>query len=450
MSMPPLLSENRRTIALAVPIMAGHVGQMLMGWADTIMIGHTGMVPLAACAFANTVLMSPFVFGFGVLSAVSVKASLGHGAGDPDSPGRALRAGCWLAAAIGLVVVGMMHLMSGSLHVFGQPPEVNSAAKTYLILCAWSVVPALVSTSAKNFSEALSRPWLPFWILLGAVLLNVFLNWLLIFGNLGFPKMGLDGAGLATLIARIAGAVVMVAYPFWDSRLRTAARGLWIRAATFREVKALAELGLPVGTMHLAEVSGFAMGSIMVGWLGVVPLAAHQIAITCAATTFMIPLGLSQAVSVRVGQARGAGNLVRCRPIIGGALMLAIAVMGLFALIFVFFGGPISSVFTSEPELIQLSTRLLLLAGFFQIFDGLQIVSSGALRGFEDVRVPMLIGFSAYWAVALPLCYLAGFVLKWGAVGVWLGFSAGLAFAAAALLTRLAIKMKRLGGFQPA
>jgi MATE family multidrug resistance protein len=140
--------------------------------------------------------------------------------------------------------------------------------------------------------------------------------------------------------------------------------------------------------------------------------------------------------------------LPRCRPIIGGALLLAIAVMGFFALIFIFFGGPISSIFTSEPELIQLSTSLLLLAGFFQIFDGLQIVSSGALRGFEDVRAPMLIGFSAYWAVALPLCYLAGFVLKWGAIGVWFGFSAGLAFAAAALLTRLATKIRKVSDLQ--
>jgi len=445
--MHPILSENRRTIALALPIMAGHVGQMLMGWADTIMIGHTGMVPLAACAFANTVLMAPFVFGFGVLSAVSVKASIGHGSGDPHRAGRALRAGCWLAVAIGLAVIGLMIVLSGSLHVFGQPPEVTSAAKTYLLLCAWSVLPALVSTSAKNFSEALSRPWLPFWIHMGAVLLNVLLNWLLIYGNLGFPKMGLEGAGWATLIARTVGAAVMVAYPFCDRRLKAAARGRWIESTLPREVKGLMILGLPVGTMHLAEISGFAMGSIMLGWLGVVPLAAHQIAITCAATTFMIPLGLSQAVSVRVGQARGAGELARCRPIIGGSLLLAIVVMGFFALIFIFAGKPIASIFTSEPELIQLSASLLFLAGFFQIFDGLQIVSSGALRGFEDVRVPMLIGFSAYWAVALPLCYFGGFVLQWGAIGVWLGFAAGLAFAAAALLTRLAIKLRQVGCF---
>jgi MATE family multidrug resistance protein len=446
--MSSAFSENRKTIALALPIAAGHVGQMLMGWADTIMLGHVGMVPLAASAFANTVLMSPFVFGFGILSAVSVRASIAHGAGNEKHAGTALRAGCWLGAIVGLAVSALMLAISPFLSVFGQPAEVNEAGATYLILCALSVAPALVSTSAKNFSEALSRPWIPFWILIGAVCLNVFLNWILIYGNLGAPAMGLEGAGLATLLARIVGAVVMVSYPLWDSRLRKAALGRWFSPRLIREMRALVSLGLPVGTMHLAEVSGFAMGSIMLGWIGVAPLAAHQIAITCAATTFMFPLGLSQAVSVRVGQARGSDQKFRCRPIAVGALTLSTLVMAGFACIFIFAGAPIAGIFTKDAQLITLTAQLLMVAGFFQIFDGLQVVSSGALRGFEDVRVPMLIGISAYWVVALPVCYLAAFTFQLGAIGVWLGFSAGLAFASFALISRLVIKL-RSPGYSP-
>lgn len=440
--MKPFVTELRPTVSLALPITAGHVGQMLMGWADTIMVGHLGVVPLAGSAFANTVLMVPFVFGFGLISAVAVRSSLGFGSGEPKKSGLSLRAGCWLAGGVGLLVVALIAALMGSLHVFGQPTEVNAAVKNYLLLCTLSVVPALISTSAKNFAEALSRPWIPFWILMTAVGLNVFLNWVFIYGNLGAPALGLDGAGLATLLARIFGAVAMVAYPLVSPSLSGPAQGSWFSPEIASEIRELVKLGLPVGTMHLAEVSGFSAGSIMLGWLGVTPLAAHQIAITCAATTFMFPLGLAQAVSVRVGQARGSMELHRCRPIVWGALLLSAGIMGIFAMVFIFCGHPIASIFTTDPELAALAAKLLLLAGFFQIFDGLQVVSSGALRGFEDVTVPMVIGASAYWAIALPISYYFAFFQNMGAVGVWIGFSAGLAFAAFALITRLVRRLR--------
>ena len=437
-----ILQENRRTLALASPIVAGHVGQMLIGLADTAMIGKVGMVPLAACAFANTLLMVPFVFGFGVVSAVSVRASIGHGADRPESSGRALRGGLWVAATIGVLVGALAFAILPFLAFFGQRPEVNDAAGTYLMLCALSVTPALIATSSKNFCEALSRPWPPFWILLGSVFLNVFLNWILIYGNLGAPAMGLEGAGWATLFSRIAGAAAMLCYPHISRRLSSTARGPLSPLALQGEIKALVALGLPVGTMHLAEVSGFAVGSLMMGWLSVEALAAHQIAITCIATTFMVPLGLSQAVSVRVGQARGGGRTERCSPIILGGLGIAVAVMSLAAVAFIFAGPVIAGFFTTDSVLIPLAARLLLIAGFFQIIDGLQIVSSGALRGFEDVKIPMLVGIAAYWVVALPFCYALAFSLGFGAPGVWIGFSVGLAVAATALLLRVRNRLR--------
>jgi multidrug resistance protein, MATE family len=436
------LNENRRTLALASPIVAGHVGQMLMGWADTIMIGRVGVVPLAACAFANTVLMVPFVFGFGVLSAVSVRGALGYGRGTHAAAGDTFRAGLLVAAGVGLGVAALVYSLLGILPVFGQKPEVNAAAGPYLMLCGLSVVPALVSTSAKNFSEAFSRPWVPFWILLGSVLLNVFLNWVLIFGNLGAPALGLEGAGWATLFARLCGAVVMIAYPVLSARMRSSVRGAWVVPALRGEAGALLALGLPVGALHLAEVGGFALGSLMMGWIGVDALAAHQIAITCAATTFMVPLGLSQALGVRVGQARGAGDPSRCAPIVWGGLGLALAVMSASAIVLVFAAGPIARVFTNDPNLIPLSIHLLVIAGFFQIFDGVQIVSSGALRGFEDVKFALGAGILAWWFVALPVCWVLGFAAGLGATGVWLGFCAGLVVAAGTLLGRLVWRLR--------
>ncbi len=438
------LSENRRTLALAAPIVAGFVGQMLMGLADTVMVGRLGVVPLAACAFANTVLAVPLVFGFGVLSSISVRASHAHGAGHATKAGEALRAGLVLAAMLGFGVALSIQWGTPLLPILGQKAEVNTASVTFLILCAWSVVPVYLTTAAKNFCEALSRPWVPFWIVLASVLLNVWLNWLLIYGKWGFPAMGLEGAGLATLLARVAAMVALLGYVLSSPALKQHLPKRWRAPGLFRHLRPLVTLGLPVGAMHFCEVSGFAFGSIMMGWISVDALAAHQIAITCAATTFMLPLGISQAVSVRVGQARGAGQLARCEPIVFGAMGVTLGLMAAFALIFIFAGRLIAGWFIPSDAIIALTVQLLLLAGVFQLFDGVQIVSSGALRGFEDTRTPMLIGALAYWGIALPVSGALAFGTGVGAPGIWMGFVAGLAVAAGLLFSRLRARLNSL------
>ena len=435
-------SENRRTLALASPIIAGFVGQMLMGWADTIMVGRVGVVPLAACAFVNTVLAVPFVFGFAVLSSVSVRASLAFGGGRTRMPGEALRAGLVIGSILGICVVSAIHAALPLLPWLGQGPEINAACGNFLILCAWSSVPVFVTTVTKNFCEALSRPWVPFWIVIAGVSLNVGLNWILIYGNLGAPAMGLDGAGVATLVARIAVAATIVVYMLLAPALKENLPADWLANGLFVEIHRLLAIGLPSGGMHLAEMSGFAFGSLMMGWLGAEALAAHQIAITCAATTFMIPLGLSQAVSVRIGQARGAGETGRYLPIVFGAFGITVLFMAIFAVAFMSAGVAIAEWFVANTAVASLAAQLLLVAGFFQIFDGVQITSSGALRGFEDTRAPMFIGMLSYWLVALPVSYLSAFKLGFGPQGIWFGFLTGLALAAAALVARLLLRIK--------
>ena len=435
-------SENRRTLALASPIIAGFVGQMLMGWADTIMVGRVGVVPLAACAFANTMLAVPFVFGFAVLSSVSVRASLAFGGGRTRMPGEALRAGLVIGSILGICVVSAIHAALPLLPWLGQGPEINAACRNFLILCAWSSVPVFVTTVTKNFCEALSRPWVPFWIVIAGVSLNVGLNWILIYGNLGAPAMGLDGAGVATLLARIAVAAAIVVYMLLAPALKENLPADWLANGLFAEIRRLLAIGLPSGGMHLAEMSGFAFGSLMMGWLGAEALAAHQIAITCAATTFMIPLGLSQAVSVRIGQARGAGEKGRYLPIVFGAFGITVLFMAIFAVAFMSAGAAIAEWFVANTAVASLAAQLLLVAGFFQIFDGVQITSSGALRGFEDTRAPMFIGMLSYWLVALPVSYLSAFKLGFGPQGIWFGFLTGLALAAAALVARLLLRIK--------
>ena len=434
--------ENRKTLALAVPIVAGFLGQMLMGLVDTVMVGWIGVLPLAACAFANTILSVPLICGFGLLSSVSVRASHAFGSGTPHLAGESLRGGIFISLVMSGALALSAHLALPFLHLFGQPPEVNQAMGGYFLLCAWSFIPIFVTGTAKNVCEALAKPWPPFWIMMGSVILNVLLNWIFIFGHLGAPAMGLAGAGLATLLSRIAAMLGVLLYS--SQSLPGVWPRHWLAPGWLQESRRLFRIGIHSAGLNLSEVTGFSIGSVMMGWLGMIPLAAHQIALSCAATTFMVPLGIGQAVSVRVSQARGSGQTQQIRPIIRGALGMTIIAMSFFAVIFLSMGHWIADGFVEDAAVQTLTVQLLVLAGIFQIFDGLQIVSSGALRGFADTKVPFLIGILSYWVLALPTSWIAAFPLGYGARGIWFGFVIGLAFAAAAMGSRVYKKIHAL------
>lgn len=436
------LRENRATLSLASPIMAGLVAQMLMGWADSIMVGRLGIVPLGACALANTILSLFLVFGFGLMSSVAVKASHAFGAGQPRESGAVFHAGLMLACLAGTSIGVVVQLGSGIVHFLGQPAELTSEVRPYLCLVGWSVLPLLVSVAGKQFSEALLKPWQPFWIMMGGVLANVFFNWLFIYGNWGFPALGLEGAGVATLLARMASALALLGYIRKAREYRFALPESLRTGMSMERLGSLLRLGLPVGAQHLFEVGAFATASLMLGWIGVKALAAHQIAITCAATTFMLPLGLSLAVTVRVGQARGALEFLRVRTIVFGAIGLGMTIMSFAALIFLLKGRAIASVFVTDVEALELAAKLLTIAGLFQVFDGIQVVSMGGLRGMEDVRVPTGLSFTTYWLIALPMAAWLAFPGGRGAVGVWAGMAVGLATAAGMLSFRFWMKTR--------
>jgi multidrug resistance protein, MATE family len=428
--------ELRGTLVLAVPIMAGFVGQMLMGITDTVMVGRVGTIPLAASAFAHNLYHLPMVAGFGLLSAVGVQVSQAYGAGRRSAAGEALRHGLVVAVGMGLVMGLFIWLTRAHYGWLRQPPEVLAEAQTYLLLVGWSMLPALVSHAIKLFSDSLTRVWPPMFILLGGVLLNIGLNWVLIFGKLGFPALGLAGAGWATLISRGATMVGLGVY-----LMRSPGMGVWLPACwrvPLRRVN-LAELwrlGAPVAAQHLLEVGAFVFAAFMMGWIGAEALAAHQIALTCAATSFMFALGLGMAVSIRVGHAWGAQLRGRLRRVGFTGLGMTGVMMAGFGIFFMVGARVIAGWFTPAREVVGLAAGLLLVAAMFQVFDGLQVVALCALRGMSDVRVPALIAAIAYWGVALPLGYVLGFVMGWGAVGVWVGLAAGLGTAAGVLMWR--------------
>jgi MATE family multidrug resistance protein len=431
------LAENRLTLSLASPMIAGQLGQMMMGWADTIMVGRLGVVPLAACAFAIMVVHVFLVFGFGLITSVSICVSRAFGANEHREAGEFLIAGTVLSAVAGCLMALAIQIVAPWLHLLGQDPEVIREAKAFLILVGWSIVPALITVTGKDYSESLSRPWLPFWIIIGGVGLNIFLNWLFIFGNMGMPKMGLTGAGLGTLVARIAVVIVLYAAILLNKSYRPYLVGRVTWETFVQRFSVLFRLGWPSAVHLLGEVGLFASATLMMGWIGVTALAAHQIALNCAATAFMVPLGLALAVTVRIGQVVGAKEHFRVRTIAFGAFGLGILLMSCFSILFIVCGPWIAQFFVSDTEVIALAAALLVIAGLFGIFDASQIIGMGGLRGLADVRVPMFFIYIAYWCIAAPIAYVLGFHTKMGALGIWAGLLVGLFFTALAITVRL-------------
>ncbi len=432
------LRQIRPTLTLAAPIVVGQVSQMMMGVMDSAMIGHSGTVPLAASAFGSNVFNIFYVVGIGLMVPVSILVARARGAQQPGEAAEYLRHGCALALAFGVLETLAMAALSTQLARFGQPPEVLAIVTPFYLLFAASLTPVFVYLALRQFAEAMGHPWAPMFIMLASVALNAGLNWIFIFGNLGAPALGLTGAGISTLVSRILGALVIFLWLRRDARVRDAWPRRWWGGYSRARFTEMIQLGLPASGMLLFETTAFAFSGIMIGWLGAVPLAAHQIAISCASLAFMFPLGLSMAAGMRVSHAVGSGQRSELRQIAFGAIGLGLVVMGVFALCFGFGGELIASWFVRDAAVIVLAAQLLFIGAFFQLVDGVQVIAASVLRGISDVKLPAIITLVAYWGLALPLSYLLGIWGSWGAQGVWLGIALGLTFAAVFLTARFA------------
>jgi MATE family multidrug resistance protein len=431
-ALPGFGQECAATFKLAFPLVSGQLSQMLMGVVDTVMVGAIGIAALGASTFANTVLVVPFVLGIGLLTSISVRVSQAYGANDREAAADALRHGTWLATGLGLLITALAAAGLPLLKYLGQPQEVVDQAPAFLLICAASMIPALLTLAWKNHADALNKPWVPFWINLSAVGVNAGLNAVWIHGLAGFPAMGLNGAALATLAARTLAAVAMMLWMRRSPVLRPWLPRRWFAPWRLEGFRSLLIVGLPAGLHLLAEVVAFAVSALMIGTLGTVPLAAHQVAMTCAATAFMVPLGVAIATMVRVGEVVGARQLRRLRSVIAGGWLFAIVSMALSMIVFFLAGHRIAAWFVDDPQVIQMAAGLLLVAGFFQLVDGMQVVSANALRGMNDVKVPARIAIMSYWAIAIPVGALLG-LPRWagyGAAGVWAGLATGLGTAA--------------------
>lgn len=429
--------ELATTLRLAGPIVLGNLGQILIGVVDTLMIGRIGVVPLGAAAFVNNVFVIPLVTLMGVLAAVTILVSQATGAGDERRVGRHMRHGLGLSVAVS-IGVGLVMVGNGFfLDRYGQEPEVVDASRVYYWLIVGSLLPALVYHCLKSVWEGLGWSNPPMIVLLSGIGLNIVLNWVFIFGNLGAPALGLVGAGVATLLARTAVMLAMFVLTVRARRMQRFLPKRWLSGFELESFRSMLKLGLPMGAQHLFEVGAFAGAGIMIGWLSKEDLAAHQIAMSCAAMAFMIPLGVSISCGIRVGEAFGGQQFERIRLIYLSTLGFTFFQTVVSALVFLLGGVWLAQQFVESEVVVGLAASLFVVMGLFQIFDGAQVVSLGALRGMSDVNVPMVITFVAYWVIALPVGYWFGFGAELGSVGVWIGLAVGLLAAALALFARL-------------
>lgn len=440
--MQSVFRDIRHTLKLAFPMMVGQLGQMLLGLADTVMIGRVGAVELAAVGFVNVLIHIAIVAGLGLSAAVSVQVAHAHGAANRVSGAEALRHGLALGLFLGMgIALGLAGLIP-ALHLFGQPEEVIALTPGYLVWIAASALFLIPCLVIKSFAEARHHPWPVFGIMMGGVLLNILLNRILIFGMGAVPALGLQGAGMATFAARVCTLAALWVYLHRSRTLSDGIPARWRAPLDREECRGLMAVAGPISGQMLLEYGAFAFSALLIGRFGPLPLAAHQIAITCAATTYMVPLGLSMAVSIRVGHAIGAGNRARCRSILLGAHAMAFLLMGTFATGYFLAGEQIAAFFTPDAELRSLTAGLLAITAVFQLFDGIQIISMGGLRGVKDVKVPMLLVLGNYWGLALPLGAWLGFTRGLEARGLWMGLAVGLALSAAALSTRLFLHLR--------
>lgn len=439
-----LRKEARKTINLSLPIIFGELAQMSLHLIDSAMIGLVGYEQLAAAALVFSVVNIPFVIGIGITVSISQMVSLAHGRRDNQLISHYFYNGFWLCAAFAIFIALSLSFGKDILFHLKQDPKVVEYALPFMELLSWSIIPMLLFMALKQFADGLQLTRTAMILSLAALPLNVFINWLLIFGNWGFPRLELVGAGWGTLITRCLiffalGAVVLKHRAFTE--FIGARSEQWrLRRKTLKE---LLHIGIPSGLQMGMEVGAFAVSAIIIGMIDAVSLAAHQIAIACASVTFMVSVGLSQGSSIRTSNALGRGDWKAISAIGKSTLLTALSYGTFCAAGFIALRYQLPLAFSKETPVIELAALLLLFAAFFQISDSIQAIGAGLLRGIKDIRVPTILIAVAYWIVGLPSGYLLAFHFKLGAVGMWLGFIIGLTFSAVFLTTRFLKMVKR-------
>lgn len=431
------------TMWLAGPVIVGQLGHIAINQADTIMVGGLGPTSLGAATLANGLWVLPAVAGMGIFAAVSSLTAQWIGAQKTEGQmSKLLQQSVLLSLWIGILICGLQFGMVELMDSMDQDPAVVALAKPYFRVVAISSIPMIVFLGFRNFIDGFEKTTPGMVLMFFMVIINIALNWVFIYGHFGFPAMGLIGSGWATLVARTAGMLAIAGYVYFSPAFKR----YWPKTRPFEHtwsvMKEVIKIGGPSGLQYTFEVGAFSGAVVLAGWIGENALSAHQIAIGVASLSFMFYLGISIAASIRVGNAKGRGDLADMR--LAG---LAGQLCGLFFIVIfvtgmVVFRNHLPWLYIDNPEVVALAVPLLVIASIFQVFDGIQAIGVGILRGMSDVTIPTAITFVAYWVIGFPAAYILMQVFDLGLEGIWYGLTAGLGISAFLVTLRFLLKSR--------
>ena len=437
----PTRAESEALLRLALPVVTVQVGIMAMGVVDTIMVGHLSATALAAVALGNLYFFGSVILGMGALTGLDPIVAQAVGAGDREGVARGIQRGLVLALLLALPATLVLLRGEAVLAFFGQPHDVVPLAGAYARWTAPSVLPLYAFVVLRQSLQAL-RTVRPIVIcIIAGNIINLALNWVLIYGHFGAPALGVVGSAISTTVGRWAMPFILLGLA-WKELGPTIDR--WRREAlALQPLLRMLTLGLPIGVQTALEFTAFGAVGLMMGHLGTVPVAAHQVAINLASLTFMVPLGVGQAAAVLVGHAIGAADQPGARSAARASLIYGVGFMAFTSLAFVLFPVGFARLYTNDAATIALAATLLPVAGVFQLFDGTQAVAAGILRGAGDTRAPMLINLAGFWLCGIPLSMALGFRTGLGPVGLGWGLAGALAIVAGVLMLRVRVLLRR-------
>ena len=453
----PLLSDYTKefnyNLKLAFPVILGMLGHMFVSFADNVMVGQLGAAELAAVSLGNSFFFIAMSLGIGFASAITPIVAEADSAKNPVGVKNALKHGLILSGLLSVVLYSLMLLAKPAMRYMDQPLEVVDLAIPYLDIIAISIIPLVIFEALKRFSDGLSNTKHPMYATIVANIINVAINYLLIFGSFGFPKLGIIGAGIGTLISR----VIMVIF-LWiiftkNKRFKLYVTEIKFKITNIKIFKKITDIGLPSAFQMLFEVGIFTAAIWMSGVLGKNYQAANQIAFNLSAMTFMVGIGLGVAATIRVGNQKGLFDFVALRKIAFSIFLLTVLIEIIFALMFFILKDWLPTLYLDtenisktieNSEVILIASKLLLIVALFQIFDGLQVVILGALRGLQDVKIPTLITFIAYWLIGFPICFYLGLYTPLKSIGIWIGLLISLAVSSILLYLRFNYLSKKL------
>jgi multidrug resistance protein, MATE family len=429
-------TELRAMVALAVPVVLSELGWMAQGVVDNIMVGRLGPAAIGAVALGNAVYYTPCLFGIGLLLGLDTLVSQAYGRKDHDECHRWLAQGVYLALIITPPLMLIVVTFSFGFTHFGVIPEVARLSGGYLRILSWGTLPLLLYGGTRRYLQGVGEVRVITITYVLANLLNWFGNWVLIYGRFGMPALGVNGSAISTCVSRVAMAAALLGFAWRYERKRGHPLFRHWGGLQCERLRSLVRLGAPAAGQILMEVGAWNFSTFSAGYLTPVALATHAIALNYASVSYMVPLGMSAAAAVSVGHAVGAGEPERARRAGWLALMLGTGFMLTAAVVFLIVPRPLLMLYTRDPRVLAMGPSLLWIAAAFQIFDGVQTVSTGALRGLGETRIPMFANFVGYWILGLPLGLFLCFVLKWGIHGMWVGLTLALVVIATTLLAR--------------